>query len=166
MRGYFEDDEETAQVLHDGWLDTGDLGFVEDGELFVSGRAKDVIVVAGRNHAPQEFEDALDGLDGVRPGCAVAVGRVGAEGEELILLVERVDRASEDAISARVVERTGIRPAAVHLLEPGTLPRTSSGKLRRAEALRQLEGGELAPPDKVTVFHLAKEVARSALRRT
>ncbi|MFN2549584.1 MAG: fatty acyl-AMP ligase [Myxococcales bacterium] len=167
MRGYFGDREASEAALDDGWLDTGDLGFIEAGELFVSGRAKDVIIVAGRNHAPQEFEDALDGLPGVRPGCAVAVGRTGEEGEELILLVERNgDDLVADAISGRVVERTGVRPHAVRLLEPGTLPRTSSGKLRRAEALRQLERGELRPPDKVTLLHLAKEVARSALRRT
>jgi acyl-CoA synthetase (AMP-forming)/AMP-acid ligase II len=166
MRGYFGDPEATSQAVTDGWLDTGDLGFVEGGELYVSGRAKDVIIVAGRNHAPQEFEDALDGLRGVRPGCAVAAGRVGDEGEELILLVEKDGDLAEDAISARVVERTGIRPRAVHLLKPGTLPRTSSGKLRWAEALRQLESGELRPPDEVTVLHLAKEMARSALRRT
>ena len=165
MREYFGNPEATRDTLKDGWLDTGDLGFVEDGELFVSGRAKDVIIVAGRNHAPQEFEDALDGLPGVRPGCAVAVGRPGDEGEELVLLVEQSDDLAADAVSARVVERTGIRPNAVQLLAPGTLPRTSSGKLRRAEALRQLMADELKPPDKVTLLHLAKEAARSMLAR-
>ncbi|TMA24117.1 MAG: fatty acyl-AMP ligase, partial [Deltaproteobacteria bacterium] len=165
MREYFGNPEATRDTLKDGWLDTGDLGFVEDGELFVSGRAKDVIIVAGRNHAPQEFEDALDGLPGVRPGCAVAVGRPGDEGEELVLLVEQSDDLAADAVSARVVERTGIRPNAVHMLAPGTLPRTSSGKLRRAEALRQLMADELKPPDKVTLLHLAKEAARSMLAR-
>src|SRR5205814_9676810 len=98
MRGYFGR-AETALV--DGWLDTGDLGFVEDDELFVSGRAKDVIIVAGRNHAPQEFEDALDGLPGVRPGCAVAVGRPGDDGEELVLLVDQSEDLPADAGLAR-----------------------------------------------------------------
>ncbi|HUJ28266.1 MAG TPA: fatty acyl-AMP ligase [Myxococcales bacterium] len=166
MREYFGNGEATRAALRDGWLDTGDLGFERDGELFVSGRAKDVIILRGANHAPQEFEDALDGAAGVRPGCAVALGAAGAEGEELVMLVEQGGEADADAISARVTERTGIKPARVVLLEPGTLPRTSSGKLRRAEALRQLTAGELRAPDKVTLLHLAKEMARSALART
>jgi acyl-CoA synthetase (AMP-forming)/AMP-acid ligase II len=165
MKEYFGDPEATRAALQDGWLDTGDLGFERDGELFVSGRAKDVIILRGANHAPQEFEDALDGVPGVRPGCVVAVGRPGAEEEELVLLVEQSGELSPEQISARVTERTGIRPAEVRLLEPGTLPRTSSGKLRRTEALRQLQAGELAAPDKVTFLHLAKEMARSALAK-
>src|SRR5207248_2223038 len=132
MRGYFQDARATAQTVRDGWLDTGDLGFVEAGELVVSGRAKDVLILRGANHAPQEFEDALDGLLGARPGCAVAVGLIpeGADGEELALLVEveREGGLTEDAVRVRMVERTGIRPHTVRLLQPGTLPRTSSGK--------------------------------------
>ncbi|MGZ3481769.1 MAG: AMP-binding protein, partial [Myxococcaceae bacterium] len=72
MEGYVGQPEATRAVLAGGWLDTGDLGFVQDGELVVCGRAKDVVVLRGANHAPQEFEDALDGLTGVRAGCAVA----------------------------------------------------------------------------------------------
>ena len=165
MRGYFQDSHATERAVLDGWLDTGDLGFVDAGELVVSGRAKDVLILRGANHAPQEFEDALDGLPGARPGCAVAVGLVpdGADGEELALLVEveREGVLTEDAVRARVVERTGIRPHTVRLLQPGTLPRTSSGKLRRAEALRQLIDGDLRPPRKVTLFRMAREAALS-----
>src|SRR5690606_33564025 len=76
MRGYFGQDEETARVLRGGWLDTGDLGFVREGMLYVSGRARDLIVLRGANHPPQLFEEALVGVEGVRPGCAVAVGWV------------------------------------------------------------------------------------------
>ena len=165
MREYFGNPEATRAVLHESWLDTGDLGFIEDGELFVTGRIKELIILRGKNHAPQEFEDALDGMEGVRPGCAVAVALPTEGGEELALLVEESGKASAERISARVVERTGIRPHAVHLLAPGTLPRTSSGKLRRAEALRLLLDGSLSPPDKVTLLHLAREAARSLLAR-
>ena len=165
MREYFGNPEATRATLHDGWLDTGDLGFVEGGELFVTGRVKDVIILRGANHAPQEFEDALDGLEGVRPGCAAAVALPAESGEELALLVEQSGALTAELVSARVVERTGIRPQAVHLLAPGTLPRTSSGKLRRAEALRQLLDGSLRPPEKVTLLHLAREAARSMLAR-
>jgi acyl-CoA synthetase (AMP-forming)/AMP-acid ligase II len=165
MQGYFGNPDATREALIDGWLDTGDLGFVDGGELFVSGRAKDLVILRGVNHAPQEFEDALDGVDGVRPGCTAAVGVPTAEGEELVLLVETDGDADAEWIRGRVIERTGIRPSEVHLLPPGTLPRTSSGKLRRSEALRQLLAGELRSPDPVTLLHLAKETARSLLAR-
>jgi acyl-CoA synthetase (AMP-forming)/AMP-acid ligase II len=158
MERYFGAESST---LSEGWLDTGDLGFIEGGELFVSGRAKELVILRGANHAPQEFEDALDGLAGVRAGCAVAVGVPGEEGEELALLVEHAAPLEVETVRARVVERTGIRPHAVHLLAPGTLPRTSSGKLRRGEALRQLLSGELRPPRPVTLLGLAREAARS-----
>jgi acyl-CoA synthetase (AMP-forming)/AMP-acid ligase II len=165
MTGYFRNGAATAEAMRDGWLDSGDLGYIDGGELVVSGRAKDVIVLRGANHAPQEFEDALEGLPGVRSGCTVAVGivREGSDGEELALLVEveRGKSLDEDAIRARVVELTGIRPELVKLLEPGTLPRTSSGKLRRGEALRQLTMGELRAPRKVTLLRMAREVALS-----
>ena len=76
--------------------------------------------------------------------------------------VERKAALTEDAVRAHVVERTGIRPHTVRLLQPGTIPRTSSGKLRRSEALRQLLEGSLRPPRKVTFLHLAREAALSA----
>ena len=172
MLGYFGNPEATAVALRDGWLDTGDLGFVHQGELHLCGRAKDLVILRGRNHAPQEFEDALDGLSGVRAGCCVAVGLVpdGADGEELALLVERdatiepggaAESALGEQIRARVLERTGVRAHSVHLLAPGTLPRTSSGKLRRGEALRQLQDGSLAAPRAVTVLGIGIETARS-----
>ena len=165
MREYFGNRDATDATLRDGWLDTGDLGLLQDGELFVSGRAKDVVILRGSNHAPQEFEEALDGVAGVRPGCAAAMGIPTAEGEQLAPLVETDGAADAEQIRARVTERTGIRPHEVHLLAPGTLPRTSSGKLRRGEALRQLQSGELKPPDRVTLLHVAKETARSLLAR-
>jgi fatty-acyl-CoA synthase len=165
MREYYGNRAATDDALRDGWLDTGDLGFIEDGELFISGRAKDVVILRGSNYAPQEFEEALDGVAGVRPGCAAAVGVLTAEGEQLALLVETDGAADAEQIRARVTERTGIRPHEVHLLAPGTLPRTSSGKLRRGEALRQLQSGELRPPDPVTLVRVAKETARSLLAR-
>jgi fatty-acyl-CoA synthase len=165
MREYFGNRDATDATLRDGWLDSGDLGFLQDGELFVSGRAKDVVILRGSNHAPQEFEEALDGVAGVRPGCAAAVGVPTAEGEQLALLVETDGAADAEQIRARVTEQTGIRPYEVHLLAPGTLPRTSSGKLRRTEALRQLQSGELKPPDRVTLLHVATETARSLLAR-
>jgi len=167
MQGYDGLAEATAEVLRDGWLDTGDLGFEHEGELFLYGRAKDVLVLRGANRAPQEFEEALDGLVGVRPGCAVALGHVpeGAEGEELLLLVEALEESPEDLeaqVRAAVAARTQVTPGEVVLLAPGTLPRTSSGKLRRREALRQYLAGTLSPPRPVNALTVGAELARSA----
>jgi acyl-CoA synthetase (AMP-forming)/AMP-acid ligase II len=168
MDEYLDQPEATRAVLDGGWLDTGDLGFVQDGELVVCGRAKDVVVLRGANHAPQEFEDALDGVKGVRVGCAVALGFVppNGDGEELLLLVETTPEPGTDLadrIRSAVAERTGVRPHTVQLLSPGTLPRTSSGKLRRSEALRRWTTDTLHPPARVTAVRMVGEMLRSAI---
>ncbi|MBI5547818.1 MAG: fatty acyl-AMP ligase [Deltaproteobacteria bacterium] len=171
MAGYFDDPQATRQVLREGgWLDTGDLGFHAGGELYVCGREKDVVILRGANHSPQEFEECLAGLAGLREGCAVALGYqpTGEDGEELALLVECAAGAEPtsdlvEAIRGEVLARTGIRPYLVELLKPGTLPRTSSGKLRRAEARRQLLAGKLGPPKPVTTMRLVRAVLRSSL---
>jgi fatty-acyl-CoA synthase len=168
MAGYFGRPDLTDQALHGGWLHTGDRGFTHDGELYVCGRQKDIVIVRGANHAPEEFEAALEGLPGVRTGCAVAVGFVppGEDDEALAMLVETTSDASESLaqdVASRVQQHTGILPARVELLAPGTLPRTSSGKLRRREALTQWQTGQLAPPKKVTAAGLLVQAASGEL---
>jgi acyl-CoA synthetase (AMP-forming)/AMP-acid ligase II len=180
MQGYLGDREATALVLRDGWLDTGDLGFAAGGELFVHGRAKDAVIVRGANHAPEEFEACLEGLPGLRPGCAVALGATpdGGDGEELLVLAERATgrpaqtparsrkerwAGLEEAVRRAILERTGVRAHAVRILEPGTLPRTSSGKMRRGEALRRFLDGSLSAPRRAGSLSLARDMARSAL---
>ncbi len=173
MTGYFGLPEATGTVLTRGWLDTGDLGFVAGGELYVCGREKNVIVIRGANHLPHEFEECLAGVQGVRAGCAVAVGFVpeGEDGEQLLVLAERVrdsgkvdsDGSAADRIRRAILAHTGIRPHTVRVLAPGTIPRTSSGKLRRNEALRRFLAGELTPPARVTRLRILLEVVRSAL---
>lgn len=150
MAGYFGRADLTGQALRDGWLDCGDLGFVHDGELFVCGRSKETVIIRGANHAPQDFEAALDGLTGVRTGCAVAVGYLPADADDeaLAMLVETTTDAPDTLavdVAARVLQRTGIAVGHVELLAPGTLPRTSSGKLRRLEARTQWLAGTLTP---------------------
>jgi fatty-acyl-CoA synthase len=173
MAGYFGQPEATASALTEGWLDTGDLGFVADGELHVCGREKDLIIIRGANHVAQEFEECLDGLEVVRAGCAAALGFVseGEDGEQLLVLAERAKDASRndgdagtvDLVTRAILERTGIRPHTVVMLDPGTLPRTSSGKLRRSEALRLYLAGQLTRPRKAGPARLSAELARSAL---
>ena len=77
-----------AHPVLDGWLDTGDLGLVYEGNLYITGRAKDVIILRGQNHAPHDLETAVDRVDGVRTGCAIAVSDLSDEGERLVMFVE------------------------------------------------------------------------------
>jgi acyl-CoA synthetase (AMP-forming)/AMP-acid ligase II len=172
MDGYYGDPEATAKVMSGDFLDTGDLGFWHDGELYVAGRAKDVVIVRGANHAPQEFEVPIDEVEGVRVGCAVALGfqPSSSGGEELLLLVERANGRSPDedaaivsAVRVGVMEATGVKAHTIVVLDPGTLPRTSSGKLRRREALALFLSGNLTSPDQVGPGLWAREIARSAV---
>ncbi len=152
MSGYLGQPEDTARALRDGWLDTGDLGFLLDGELYLVGRAKDVLILRGRNHPPDDVEQAAGAIAGARPGCAVAVSHLpeNASGERLLVFLEHARHSPREAHAllgeaARraVLERTGLDADEVIVLAPGSLPRTSSGKLRRQEALRRHLRGEL-----------------------
>lgn len=137
---YWGSSEETDRVLRGGVLDTGDLGFLEDGELYLTGRAKEVLVLRGENHSPETIEEAAMEVEGVLPGGVAAIAQLDDDAleERLVLYVERARDASNapDAHLARAVEdavaRTiGLRPARVIVLPPGRLPRTTSGKIRR-----------------------------------
>nr|AYM53425.1 AMP-binding protein [Melittangium lichenicola] len=170
MEGYFGHPEATVRALDEaGWLDTGDLGFEADGELFLTGRAKDLVIIRGANHAPQEFEEALEGVEGLRTGCSVALGFTPEDGQDeaLLVLAEHAPGAVLEGLEERVREAvlaaTGVRAHTVRVLEPGTLPRTSSGKLRRSEALRLFLAEELSAPKKVKAVGLVVEMAKSAL---
>lgn len=147
------------------WLDTGDQGFISDAELFITGRRKDVIVVRGQNHSPQSLEVAVDDVDGVRTGCSAAVSSLEEDGERVLVFVETRTEADSDLAErcrAAILASSGVNPDLVVPLAAGTLPRTSSGKIRRAEALRRWKVGELTPPNAVTPLHLAGAMARSA----
>jgi fatty-acyl-CoA synthase len=127
-----------------GWYDTGDLGYLtETGEVVVCGRVKDVIIMAGRNIYPTDIERAAARVDGVRPGCAVAVRmNAGHPRETFAVAVEanawenpaEVHRL-ERQVAHEVIAEVDVRPRNVVVLEPGMIPKTPSGKLRRAHAL-------------------------------
>ena len=172
MDGYLGHPEATARAFQDGWLDTGDLGFLHGGELYLTGRAKDAVILRGRNYAPDEIERAADAVPGVRSGCVVAASWLpeDAPGEVLALFVEVSRQATPEEREAlpqscreAVLAATGLAVDRVVTLEPGTIPRTSSGKLRRGETLRLYLAQELAPPAPVTALRLAGAVARSSL---
>lgn len=169
-RGYFKDEALTARIVRNGWLDTGDLGFIHAGELYVSGRRKDLIIIRGRNYAPHEIEALTAGTPGLRAGCVVAGGwATDGEGEQLVVLAEkdarsdRPDEALAAEIRQRVIAGIGLAPRWVEVLRPGTLPRTSSGKLRRASAIEAFAAGRLTPPARVNMLHVLREITRSKL---
>jgi fatty-acyl-CoA synthase len=131
------------------WLRTGDLGYLAGGDLVLCGRAKDVLFAAGRNLYPSDIELVAGQVSGVRPGGAVAFGRPGEHGDRLVIIVESrsPDRSAvARAVALAVTAEVGMRPAHVIVVPPGRLPRTTSGKLRRAEARRRYELGEFPEP--------------------
>jgi fatty-acyl-CoA synthase len=154
MVGYFRDPESTAACLSaDGWLDTGDMGYLSGGYIFIVGRAKDMIIINGRNYWPQDIEWAVEQLPGFKAGDIAAFAITGPSGEETpaVLVHCRVSDPAErgrlrDDIRERVHAITGISPI-VELVPPRTLPRTSSGKLSRTKARNLYLSGEIVPYD-------------------
>jgi fatty-acyl-CoA synthase len=133
--GYYKRPDVTAASFRDEWLRTGDLGYLLDGELVLCGRIKDVIIVGGRNVFPEDIERAVGDLEGVRAGNVIAFGVEGYKARESVVVVAEV-RASETvplrkAVHRKVLEVTGVPPRDVMFVEPGSLPKTSSGKLQR-----------------------------------
>ena len=154
MHSYFRDEESTKACLSDdGWLDTGDMGYMSGGYIFIVGRAKDMIIINGRNHWPQDIEWAVEQLPGFKSGDIAAFAITGPSGEETpaVLVHCRVSDPGErgrlrDDIRERVRAITGITPV-VELVPPRTLPRTSSGKLSRTKARSLYLSGEIQPYD-------------------
>ena len=154
MHSYFRDEESTRACLsEDGWLDTGDMGYLSNAYIFIVGRAKDMIIINGRNHWPQDIEWAVEQLPGFKSGDIAAFAITGPSGEETpaVLVHCRVSDNEErgrlrDEIRERVRAITGITPV-VELVPPRTLPRTSSGKLSRTKARNLYLSGEIQPYD-------------------
>ena len=153
MVGYFRDQASTDACLVDGWLDTGDMGYMSDGYIFIVGRAKDMIIINGRNHWPQDIEWAVEQLPGFKAGdiAAFAITTPGGEETPAVLVQCRSSDEAErvrlrDEIRDRVRSVTGMN-CVVELIPPRTLPRTSSGKLSRAKARNLYLAGEIKPYD-------------------
>jgi 1-acyl-sn-glycerol-3-phosphate acyltransferase len=149
--GYYRNPEATAALFDDGWLDTGDLGYFAGGDLFITGRTKDIIIKAGRNVHPEELEAAVGGVEGVRKGGVAAFGvpDAGTGTEQLVVVAETQetgDTAKERlraAIVGATVDALEAPPDEVVLVRPGMVPKTSSGKIRRRAAAELYETGAL-----------------------
>ncbi|MDC7809299.1 fatty acyl-AMP ligase [Sphingomonas koreensis] len=151
MVGYFRDQASTDACMHDGWLDTGDMGYMSDGYIYIVGRAKDMIIVNGRNHWPQDIEWAVEQLPGFKQGdiAAFAITTPGGEETPAVLVQCRTSDEAEriklrEEIRERVRTVTGMN-CVIELIPPRTLPRTSSGKLSRAKARNLYLNGEIKP---------------------
>jgi fatty-acyl-CoA synthase len=147
--GYYRRPDANADLFRDGWLRTGDLAYTLDGQLVVCGRIKDVIIVGGRNVFPEDVERAVGALDGVRAGNVIAFGADGDRGRETLVVVAE-SKADDLAglrrlVAERVREAVGVPAKDIVLVAPGTLPKTSSGKLQRSLCRARYQAGALAP---------------------
>ncbi|MDL0432658.1 AMP-binding protein [Marinobacter sp. TBZ242] len=150
-RGYYRNEEKTEALFDGQWLNTGDRGYIADQELYLSGRNKDLIVRAGRNIYPGEIEEAVGELDLVRAGCvaAFASGMGESEGERLIVVAETTEKDEKKLAEAKekihriAMKALDIEVDEVLMVRPHTVPKTSSGKLRRNDCRLRYERGEL-----------------------
>ncbi|HTY79067.1 MAG TPA: AMP-binding protein [Candidatus Bathyarchaeia archaeon] len=174
--GYFRNPSATRSALRDGWMDSGDLGYLADGDLFVTGRRKDLIIKAGRNLYPQEVEEIVAGVPGIRRGCiaAFAVPDPSIGTERLVVIAEsRQTLASErsalqGAAQDRIVAALGVPADTVLIGPPGTVLKTSSGKIRRSATREAYLRGQLGLPRgsaRVQWLRLLRSTLRPRLRR-
>jgi fatty-acyl-CoA synthase len=144
--GYYQNPEGTAASYTDGWLHTGDLGYIANGLLYVCGRVKDLIIIRGANFYPQDLEWAVSEVEGVRRDNVVAFS-VMREGEETLII--SAEGNSTDAavlrktIAAKVSETSGLTVGHVAVVKVGSLPKTSSGKVQRRRTKTLFESGLL-----------------------
>ena len=152
MQGYYRDPEATARALRDGWLHTGDFGFLDaEGYLFITGRIKDVIIVGGQNIVPGDVEEAVDHVAGIRYSAAIGIEseRTGTQRLHVVAEVRADDLAPADLsriahdVTQAVRQRSGLRPARVLLVRPQTIPKTSSGKIQRSALATMVAAGRL-----------------------
>lgn len=173
-KGYYEDDVATERTFGNGWLKTGDYGYLVDGNVFITGRKKDIIIINGRNYDPQRLEWICDEIPEIRKGSTVAFSRPGPTSEELVIAVE--SRAADkdaliETIKQRINEEMQLTPADVAIAAVGSLPKTSSGKLQRAKTRQQYLDGTLGREGNRSLgsngekLVVARHVAQSLLGR-
>lgn len=152
MQGYLHDPVATKEVMRDGWLQTGDLGFLDgEGHLFVTGRLRDLIVVRGENVVPGDVEQIVDQLPAVRYSAAIGVDSDRLGTQRLIVIAEVRDEAPDRAARSRLIQEIarrvraerGLRPSRVLLVRPHTIPKTSSGKIQHRRLAELFETGAL-----------------------
>ncbi len=144
--GYFQNPEASSQLLKGGWLHTGDLGFILNGDLYISGRQKDLVIINGRNYPPQAIEWVVEEISGIRKGSVVAFSVDGESTEKLIIIAETTMQdnvALARAVSDQVRSAFSLSVDKVVLVGRGSIPKTSSGKLQRRRTKALFEDGLL-----------------------
>lgn len=159
MTHYYNNPEATKEILKNGWLHTGDLGFINKGRLFVTGRAKEMIIKRGRNYYPYDIERAAGQVKGVRKGCLAAFSCQNPHSgtEDLVLVAEtrekhpQVKDQIKKEITSEILGSVGIKPDRVLVVPPRSIPKTSSGKIQRLMCKQFLEDGTLVKnmPDRI-----------------
>jgi 1-acyl-sn-glycerol-3-phosphate acyltransferase len=165
--GYFQNSTKTRELLHDDWLNTGDRAYIAGGNLFVTGRIKDIIIRAGQHISPHEIEEAVGAIAGLRRNGIAAFGindpRSGTERVVVLAETDEKDPGARSALKVRAEQAAthivGGPPDEVVLLAPGTVPKTASGKIRRAAARDLYLGKDLAGPQRP----LWRQIARLSL---
>ncbi len=162
-RGYMRNPEATERLFHGNWLDTGDLGYVVGGDLFITSRVKDLIKRGGRNIYPYEIEEAVGNLPGIRRGCVAAFGSSDAVArtEKLVVAAETTETVADAEALRERIDRTvsavlGFAPDDVALVRPDSVPKTSSGKIRRAACRELYERGDLGRPAKTVSWQVVR----------
>jgi 1-acyl-sn-glycerol-3-phosphate acyltransferase len=160
--GYFRSPVQTGDLFHGQWLDSGDLAYQAGGDVFLTGRVKDIIIRGGRNICPYELEEAIGGIEGVRKGCVAVFGVEGETTERLVILAEsrlrdpgELERLRE-RINDLSVDILGTPPEEVVLAPPHSVPKTSSGKIRRAASRELYEQGRLDRPSRAVWWQLTR----------
>jgi acyl carrier protein len=162
--GYYRDAGKTRDLFHDHWLDSGDLAYMDNGEIYITGRIKDIIIRAGRNIYPHELEAAVGNIAGVRTGRVAVFGSMDPRNgtERLVVLAETrstdsAERAKLRAdINALATDLIGAPPDDVVLAPPGTVLKTSSGKIRRTASRELFEQGHIGKPQRSVVWQVAR----------
>ena len=172
--GYYRNPEATRELIGtDGWLETGDLGYIAGGEVFVTGRRKDLIIKGGRNLHPQEAEEIVSDVQGVRKGCVAAFGIPDPDlGTERFVIVAETRVANavnrqqiQSAVIARLVDVVGLPPDVVVLSPPGSVLKTSSGKIRRSATRAAYLAGRLTRGRSSAAAQWARLAGRASLAR-
>jgi 1-acyl-sn-glycerol-3-phosphate acyltransferase len=162
--GYFRNERKTAELLHDGWLDSGDRAYMAAGDVYITGRIKDIIIRAGRHIYPQEVEEAVAEIPGIRKGGVAVFGTADrlSGTERVIVLAEtrEIDADARAALQARALEVAtniaGAPPDEVVLAPPRTVPKTSSGKIRRSAAKELYERGRIGAPQRALWWQIMR----------
>ncbi|MBR1279234.1 AMP-binding protein [Bradyrhizobium sp. AUGA SZCCT0283] len=163
-RGYFHNEIKTRELIHNGWIDSADRAYMAGGDVYITGRIKDIIIRAGRHLYPQEIEEAVAGIPGIRKGGVAVFGAAdrGSGTERVVVLAEtrETDPTKRAALQARAQEVTtdiaGTPPDEVVLAPPSTVPKTSSGKIRRSAAKELYASGHVGPTRRALWWQLLR----------